>query len=126
MDVITTSCISILDRINYFDRTIHNISNTSLFLKSSIKDDLDFLHKKINNNRYEYVEIHYDIIDVNAEKEVLAINFLERKRELSDFINGNYYRELYNVINKTNTVQTQIKDISHILDSSNFDDNIKI
>jgi len=125
MDVITTSCISILDSIDYFDRTIHNISNTPLFLKSRIEDDLDFLHKKINNNRYEYVEIHYDIIDVNAEKEVLAINFLERKRELSDFINGNYYRELYNVINKTNTVQTQIKDISHILDSSNFDDNIK-
>ena len=61
----------------------------------------------INNNRYEYVEIHYDIIDVNAEKEVLAINFLERKRELSDFINGNYYRELYNVINKTNIVASK-------------------
>jgi hypothetical protein len=125
MDVITTSCIAIFNRIDIFDRTIHNISNTPLFLKSRINDDLDFLHKKINNNRYEYVGIHYDIIDLNAEKEVLAINFLERKRVLSDFINGNYYRELYNVINKTNTVQTQFKDISYILDSTNFDDNIK-
>ena len=125
MDVITTSCIAIFNRIDIFDRTIHNISNTPLFLKSRINDDLDFLHKKINNNRYEYVEIHYDIIDVNAEKEVLAINFLERKRVLSDFINGNYYRELYNVINKKNTVQTQFKDISYILDSTNFDHNIK-
>jgi hypothetical protein len=125
MDVITTSCIAILDRINYFDRTIHNISNTSLFLKSRNENDLEFLHKKINNNRYVYVEKHYDIIDVNAEKEVLAINFLERKRELSDFTNGNYYRELYNVINKKNTVQTQFKDISHILNNTNFDDDIK-
>lgn len=125
MDVVTTSCIAIFNRIDIFDRTIHNISNAPLSLKSRINDDLYFLHNKINNNRYVYVEKHIHIIDVNAEKEVLAINFLERKRELSDFINGNYYRELYNVINKRNTVQTQFKDISYIIDNTNFNDDIK-
>jgi hypothetical protein len=96
-----------------------------VLFNSTIVSKLIELNKKIAKERYVYVEEHYEIIDVDAEKEVLAINFLERKRELSDFINGNYYRELYNVINKRNTVQTQYTNITYILNKREFNDDIK-
>jgi hypothetical protein len=96
-----------------------------VLFNNTIVSKLINLNNKIAKERYVYVEEHYEIIDVDAEKEVLTINFLERKRELSDFKNGNYYKELYNVINKRNTVQKQFTDISYILNSTQFDDHIK-
>jgi hypothetical protein len=96
-----------------------------VLFNNTIVSKLIELNKKIAKERYVYVEEHYEIIDVDAEKEVLAINFLERKRKLSDFINGNYYRELYDVINKRKTVQTQYTKISYILNSTQLNDDIK-
>jgi hypothetical protein len=121
IDVIVTCCIGILDsHISYM-----GYIKAHVLFNSTIVSKLIELNKKIAKERYVYVEEHYEIIDVDAEKEVLAINFLERKRELSDFINGNYYRELYNVINKRNTVQTQYTNITYILNKREFNDDIK-
>lgn len=121
IDVIIICCIGILDsHISYMGYMKRHV-----LFNNTIVSKLINLNNKIAKERYVYVEEHYEIIDVDAEKEVLTINFLERKRELSDFKNGNYYKELYNVINKRNTVQKQFTDISYILNSTQFDDHIK-
>jgi hypothetical protein len=56
-----------------------------VLFNNTIVSKLINLNNKIAKERYVYVEEHYEIIDVDAEKEVLTINFLERKRKLSDF-----------------------------------------
>jgi hypothetical protein len=93
---------------------------------STILSKLINLNNKIVKERYVYVEKHYKIIDVNAEKEVFTINFLERKRKLSNFMeNGSYYKELQNVMVKRDEVKKQFTVISGILNNVQFNDDIK-
>jgi len=98
-----------------------------LLFNDTIISKIIKLNEDIIKNRYVYIEKHYKIIHIDAEKEVLAINFLERKRKLSDFLeNGYYYRELQNVmVDKKDEAKKQFSDISVILNNIQFNDDIK-
>jgi hypothetical protein len=124
LDVFTNCCIGILQRhINFMGYVRTHV----LFNNNTIVTNFFILNEKIVKDRYVYVEKHWEIIDVNAEKEVLAIHFLEKKRVLSDFMaNGYYYKELQDVMGlKRGAIKKQFTDISYILNNPEFDDDLK-
>ena len=123
IDVISNCCIHIFNSM-YDYMNFMKIP----FLNFAIVYKITKFNSDIIKDRYVYVEKHYNIIDVNAIKEVLAINFLERKRELYNFMeNGYYYRELKNVmVNKKYEAKKQFSDISVILNNTQLNDDIKM
>ena len=123
IDIFSNCCIGILGAMNNL-----GYIKIPVPFNSSILNKLINLNKKIREDRYVYVEKYsYKIYDVDAKNEVLAINFLERKRNLSDFMeNGSYYKELQNIIgSKKRDAKKQFTDILDIINNAQLNDDIK-
>ena len=123
IDTFSNCCIGILGVMN----NLGYIKIPVLF-NSTILNKLIKLNEKIREDRYVYVEkLYYKTHYVDAKNEVLAINFLEKKRNLSDFMeNGSYYKELRNIIcTKRGDVENQFTYILGIVNNAQLNDDIK-